>query len=115
MPRPSVTVRRNGITSSGFSGPPYDSSRMPSYGASGPRGSLSVPGWGEVTGILRFAGMVAGVGIVDLHGCRQNYRSGVAYALPVVEDGRVCVVGRLRRWRCKTCNLSAYTLSLIQI
>src|SRR5664280_2310325 len=52
MPRPAVTMRRKGITSSGFSGPPNDSSRMPSYGLSR---LTSDPAWGEVTGILRFA------------------------------------------------------------
>src|SRR5664280_1845032 len=35
MPRPRVTVRRNGSTSSGPSGPPKETTRTASYGASG--------------------------------------------------------------------------------
>src|ERR1035437_4847837 len=87
MPRPAGTVRRNGITSSGLSGPQKDSSSMPSYGASGPG---LVTGWGEVTRFLRFAGMVAGGRRREAGWLCQKYRCGVACALPVAEDGRVC-------------------------
>src|ERR1019366_5983703 len=86
MPRPAVTMRRKGITSSRFSGPPNDSSRMPSYGLSGAR---SDPAWGEVTGILRFRSRLCGN--VDCStGLRQNYSCGVACGRSGRDDGRVC-------------------------
>src|ERR1019366_2190242 len=81
MPRPAVTMRRKGITSSGFSGPPNDSIRMPSYGASE---VMLDSARGGGAGILRFAG------VVGQEGRRQNYPCGVACGRKGREDGRVC-------------------------
>src|ERR1035437_3552037 len=101
MPRPAVTMRRKGITSSGFSGPPYDSSRVPSYGLMGLL--RSDPAWGEVTGILRFAwGCAATLTAAwDLAKTTLAAWPTDARAAKMAES---VVNGRLRRRRCKTCN-----------
>src|SRR5262249_47345829 len=42
MPRPAVTFSRKGSTSSGFSGPPNDSSKSASYGRASGVGTVSI-------------------------------------------------------------------------